>query len=192
MNPTGILFIRQAGREGPASQADPASLSSLGIWHRNFNRRATQAGRSVQETNCACQSELTNWREHSKVAALLAWQSVTSVEEEKEDEEGMKASGKAVGKGSRGTTLRDWAAIQVRGEQRMECQGYKDLVAIMLLILIKQVGFLLIAFLFMLTPTLIVKKLVNRNLRLKMLPVDISLRKQNKLCFMSPKPATWV
>lgn len=72
MNPTGVLFIRRAGEERLVSQADPATLSSLGIWHRNFNRKATQAGRSVQETHCACQSELTNRREHSECAALLA------------------------------------------------------------------------------------------------------------------------
>lgn len=125
MNPTGVLFIRQAGGERPASQADPATLSSLGIWHRNFNRRATQAGRSVQETHCACQSELTNRREHSKCAALLAWQSVTSVEEGKEDWEGMKASGKEVVKGSRGTTLRYWAAIQLRGEEEDGRPGWQ-------------------------------------------------------------------
>ena len=69
MNPTGVLFIRQAGGERPASRADPATLSSLGIWHRNFNRRATQARRSVQETHCACQSGLTGRREHSECAA---------------------------------------------------------------------------------------------------------------------------
>lgn len=90
MNPTGVLFIRQAGGERPASHADPATPSSLGIWHRNFNRRATQAGGSVRETHCACQSELTNRREHSKCAALLAWQCVTSVVEGKEDREGIK------------------------------------------------------------------------------------------------------
>lgn len=81
MNPTGVLFIRQAGGERPASQADPATLSSSGIWHRNFNRRAAQAGRSVLETQCACQSVLTKWREHSECAVLLAWQSVTSPED---------------------------------------------------------------------------------------------------------------
>ncbi|KAK5854944.1 hypothetical protein PBY51_005093 [Eleginops maclovinus] len=72
MNPTGVLFIRQAGGERPASRADPATPPSSGIWHRNFNRKATQAGRSVQETRCACQSELTSRREHSERAALLA------------------------------------------------------------------------------------------------------------------------
>lgn len=116
MNPTGVLFIRQARGKRPASQADPATLSSLGIWHRNFNRRSMQAGRSVLETHCECQSELTNRREHSKCAVLLAWQSVTSVEERKKDRQRMMASGKGVVKGSRGTTLRYWAAIQVRGE----------------------------------------------------------------------------
>lgn len=99
MNPTGVLFIRQAGEERPVSQADPATLSSLGIWHRNFNRKATQAGRSVQETHCACQSELTDRREHSKCAALLAWQFVTIVEEEKGDGEGMKGKWESGGKG---------------------------------------------------------------------------------------------
>ena len=126
MNPTGVFFIRQARGERPASQADPATFSSLGIWHRNFNRRTTQAGRSVLETHCACQSELTNWREHSKCAVLLAWQSVTSLEERKEDEERMMVSGKAVVKGSRGTTLRHWAAIQVRVEKGDWGPGWQE------------------------------------------------------------------
>lgn len=77
MNPTGIFFIRQSEQERPASQADPATLSSLGIWHRNFNRKATQAGRSVWETHCACQSEPANWCEHSKSVTLLAYWFVT-------------------------------------------------------------------------------------------------------------------
>lgn len=47
MNPTGVFFIRQAGKERPGSQADPATLSSLGIWHGNVNKNATQAGRQV-------------------------------------------------------------------------------------------------------------------------------------------------
>lgn len=115
MNPTGVLFIRQAGGERPASHADPATFSSLGIWQRNFNGRATQAGRSVQETHCACQSELTSRREHSKCAALLAWQSVTSIVEGKEDNGRMKGCGKAAVKGSRGTTVRYWAAESGEG-----------------------------------------------------------------------------
>ena len=131
MNPTGVLFIRQAGGERPASRADPATLSSLGIWHRNFNRRATQAGRSVHETHCACQSELTNRREHSKCAALLAWQSVTSVEEGKGDGGGMKGSGKAVVKDQEGQRwgielLFRW---EERRRRRMEGQGDKSPVA---------------------------------------------------------------
>lgn len=126
MNPTGVLFIRQAGGERPASQADPATLSSLGIWHWNFNRRATQAGRSVLETRRACQSELTNRREHSKCAALLAWQSVTSVEEGREDSGRMMASGKAAVRGSRGTTPRHWAAIQVREEEGDGRPGWQE------------------------------------------------------------------
>lgn len=52
MNPTGVFFIRQAEQERPASPADPATLSSLGIWQRNFNRKAAQAGRSAEETLC--------------------------------------------------------------------------------------------------------------------------------------------
>lgn len=147
MNPTGVLFIRQARGERPASQADPATLSSLGIWHRNFNRRATQAGRSVLETHCACQSELTSLREHSKCAALWAWQSVTSVEEGREDRERMMTSGKGVVKGSRGTTLRHWGAIQVRGEgQGTRAWRQTKTILAVLPILIKQAGFLLIAF----------------------------------------------
>lgn len=72
MNPTGVLFIRQARGERPASRADPATLSSSGIWHWNFNRSAAQAGRSVPETQRACQSALTKWRERSECAVLLA------------------------------------------------------------------------------------------------------------------------
>lgn len=106
MNPTGVFFIRQAEQERPASPADPATLSSLGIWHRNFNRKATQAGRSVEETRCACQSELTNWCEHSKSAAPLAWRFVTR------REKGRGWQGKGVLKGSRGTSL---SHMQVRG-----------------------------------------------------------------------------
>lgn len=130
MNPTGVLFIRQAGGERPASHADPATLSSLGIWHRNFNRRATQAGGSVQETHCACQSELTNRREHSKCAALLAWQSVTSVVEGKEDREGIK--GKKGKKWWRDQEGQHWSIEQLFswGEwRRREGQGDKGLVA---------------------------------------------------------------
>lgn len=123
MNPTGVLFIRQAGEERPASQADPATLSSLGIRHRNFNRKATQAGRSDQETHYACQSELTNRREHSKHAALLVWQFVRGMGQEDGDREGMRGSGEAV-RGSRGT-LRYWATIKVRGEYKDGRPGWQ-------------------------------------------------------------------
>lgn len=124
MNPTGILFIRQAGEERPVSQADPTTLSSLGIWHRNFNRKARQAGRSVQETHCACQSELTNRREHSKCAALLACYKLTVCNKRGGREGGWgrdEGSGNVVVKGSRGS---------YSGERkRMEGQGDKGLVA---------------------------------------------------------------
>ncbi len=48
--------------------------------------------------------------------------------EEKGDGEGMKASGKAVLEESVGTTLRYWAAIQVREEDEDGGQGDKSLV----------------------------------------------------------------
>ena len=105
MNPTSVVFIRQAEQERAASPADPATLSSLGIWHQNFNRKATQAGRSAEETRCACQSELTNWCEHSKSATPLAWRF------EARREKGRRWQGKGVLKGSRGTSL---SHMQVR------------------------------------------------------------------------------
>lgn len=118
-NPTGVLFIRQAGGERPTSWADPATLSSSGIWHWNFNRRAAQAGRQVSPGDAACMpicADQVAWTQRACCAAGL------TVCNEPEgwggaDEERMMASGKAVVKGSRGTTLRHRAAIQVRAEE---------------------------------------------------------------------------
>lgn len=127
MNPTGVFFIRQAEQERPASPADPATLSSLGIWHRNFNGKATQAGRSVEETHCACQSELTNWCEHSECATLLAWWFVTR------REKGRGWQERGVLKGSRGTSMSHAGQkrsrkrrVKDKGDMGLQCSCYRS------------------------------------------------------------------
>lgn len=91
---------------GQEAGADPAALSSSGMWHRNFNGRATRAAGSERETRCACQSTLTRVNVNVVEGEMMG-----------KGREGA-ASRRAMVEGSKGTALRCSYSSERGGEKK--------------------------------------------------------------------------